>query len=172
MNTPIWNTLMQQHTIAWSLLQYHLDEMGNDECLWKPRHKGLFVNADQNRWTTDWPESEGYDIGPPNIAWLTWHIIFWWSMTINHSFSDGTLKREDIQWPGSIHAAKETILHLHDEWATQFGKLSDGDLVSTERTKWPFENKPFSDVAAWLNLELMKNASEIGYCRFLYATRE
>jgi hypothetical protein len=36
----------------------------------------------------------------------------------------------------------------------------------------PDTTRPFRDVAAWLNLELMKNAAEIGYARFLYAARE
>ena len=30
----------------------------------------------------------------------------------------------------------------------------------------------FGDVVAWVNIELMKNAAEIGYARFLYAVRE
>ena len=29
----------------------------------------------------------------------------------------------------------------------------------------------FSDLAGWLNVELMKNAAEIGYARFLFAVR-
>jgi hypothetical protein len=29
----------------------------------------------------------------------------------------------------------------------------------------------FADVIAWLNAELLKNGAEIGYARFLYATR-
>jgi NADPH-dependent 2,4-dienoyl-CoA reductase/sulfur reductase-like enzyme len=30
-------------------------------------------------------------------------------------------------------------------------------------------NTPFGDVVAWVNVELTKNAAEIGYARFLYA---
>jgi hypothetical protein len=33
------------------------------------------------------------------------------------------------------------------------------------------EDRPFGDVLAWVNLELTKNAAEIGYARFLYAVR-
>lgn len=35
----------------------------------------------------------------------------------------------------------------------------------------PFRDRPFGDVVAWVNVELTKNASEIGYARFLYAVR-
>lgn len=38
-------------------------------------------------------------------------------------------------------------------------------------TRWPFKDRPFADVVAWLNIELAKNAAEIGYARFLYAAR-
>ncbi|MDB4890763.1 MAG: hypothetical protein JWL61_2618 [Gemmatimonadetes bacterium] len=44
-------------------------------------------------------------------------------------------------------------------------------LRSTEHTRWPLEGRPFGDIVAWVNLELMKNAAEIGYARFLYAAR-
>ena len=43
------------------------------------------------------------------------------------------------------------------------------DLQSTERPRWPFCDRPFGDVVAWVNVELTKNAAEIGYARFLYA---
>lgn len=36
---------------------------------------------------------------------------------------------------------------------------------------WKYErrDRSFADIALWLNGELMKNAAEIGYGRFLYA---
>ena len=36
-----------------------------------------------------------------------------------------------------------TIFHL--------GGLTADDLRSTERTRWPFQNRPFGDVVAWVN---------------------
>ena len=43
--------------------------------------------------------------------------------------------------------------------------------MKSERTRWPFQGRPFGDVVAWANVELTKNAAEIGYARFLYAVR-
>jgi len=43
------------------------------------------------------------------------------------------------------------------------------DLRSSLRTRFPFRDRPFGDVVAWANVELAKNAAEIGYARFLYA---
>lgn len=166
------NALIFQFDISWQLLEFHLNGLGDEECLWKPCSKGLHVINKQGIWSTDWPETESYDIGPASIAWLTWHITFWWSMVFDYSFGKGTLEREDIQWSGSTIAVKEKIIKLRDEWKTILTTISDEEFLSCKRTKWPFEDKPFYELAAWLNLELMKNAAEIGYCRFLYASRK
>lgn len=57
------------------------------------------------------------------------------------------------------------------EWRAVLDHLTDDDLKSTQRTRWPFRERPFGDVVTWVNVELTKNASEIGYARFLYASR-
>lgn len=150
----------------------HLAGLEDEEYFWRPADKGLHIHNESGTWRADWPESEEYDIGPPSIAWLTWHITFWWSMAYNYTFVDGTLAREQVGCPKSAEEAKETISRLHDEWTMAAASLSDDELLTSERTRWPFEDRPFHELAAWLNLELMKNAAEIGYCRFLYASRK
>jgi hypothetical protein len=35
-------------------------------------------------------------LDPASLAWLTWHLGFWWSMVLNHSYGDGSLTRENI----------------------------------------------------------------------------
>ncbi len=40
--------------------------------------------------------------------------------------------------------------------------LTDAELTGCELAQWPFRERPFSDVVAWVNSELMKNAAEIG----------
>lgn len=128
----------------------------------------MCINSRNGAWRADWPDHEGYDVGPPSIAWLTWHIGFWWSMVLNRSFGDGTLWREDVTWPGSADAVREWLGQLHGQWQEALKQVSDEDLQSTERTRWPFQDRPFGDVVAWVNVELAKNAAEIGYARFLY----
>ncbi len=167
------DTLNFQFDISWKMMEIHLNSLVDDEeLLWRPTTRGLHVVNRLGVWYADWPDTETYDIGPPSIAWLTWHIIFWWSMVFDYSFGSGILNQENIHWPGNTAAVKEKIAQLHDEWKTMLTTLSDEELLSCERTKWPFEDKPFYKLAAWLNLELMKNAAEIGYCRFLYTTQE
>jgi hypothetical protein len=123
------------------------------------------------RWRADWPDRESYDIGPPSIAWLTWHLGFWWSMALDHSFGGATLAREQVTWPGTADGVREWVGRLHGEWRSALERLTTDELRSADRTRWPFRDRPFGDVVAWANVELTKNAAEIGYARFLYAVR-
>ncbi|WP_051251388.1 DinB family protein [Paenibacillus harenae] len=170
--SSIRDTLNFQLQISWQILDIHLTGLTDDEYHWRPAAKGLHVSNESGVWRADWPESEAYDIGPANIAWLTWHITFWWSMALDYSFGDGTLSREEVSCPGNIKDTKETIIRLRDKWEAAVAELPDDELLSSERTRWPFIDKPFHEFAGWLNLELMKNAAEIGYCRFLYASQK
>ncbi|GAB4577794.1 MAG: DinB family protein [Anaerolineales bacterium] len=165
-------TLLRQLETAWKLTQYHLNGLTTEECLWRPASTGLHVHPLPNGlWRADWPEHEGYDLGPPSIAWVTWHIGFWWGMVLDHTFGNGSLQRETIPWPGNADAVRENLNRLHNEWLTALEPLTEDDLRSAYHTRWPFQGRPFGDVVAWVNLELTKNATEIGYARFLYAVR-
>lgn len=172
MPQEIVDVLLRQHEIAWSLAWYHLESLTTEECLWRPAAKGLHVTvADDGSWRGEWPEHEGYDLGPPSIAWLVWHMGFWWSMAINHSFEDAKLDHSTIACPGSADEIRVWLKAFHQRWQSLVSNLSDDDMRSYERTKWPLQDRPFSDVVAWVNIELTKNASELGYARFLYAVR-
>lgn len=164
--------LTRQFDTAWKLLSFHLDGLGTEECLWRPALKGLHVrqNAD-GRWLGEWPDDESYAAGPPSIAWLSWHLGFWWSMVLDHSFGDGTLSHEQVPWPGDAGAVRASLAGLHAQWRAILAEADDEALRSAQRTRWPFTERPFGDVIAWVNIELAKNAAEIGYARFLYALR-
>jgi hypothetical protein len=72
--------LIRQFEMAWKLTTFHLAGLTTEECLWLPARKGLHVHhVPDGAWRADWPDHEGYDLGPPSIAWLTWHLGFWWS---------------------------------------------------------------------------------------------
>jgi hypothetical protein len=164
--------LLRQFDISWKLATYHLDGLTTDECLWRPASAGLHVHCDgDGQWRADWPDRESYDLGPPSIAWVTWHIGFWWSTVLDYSLGDGKLTRENILWPGDADATRAWLTHLQEQWRALLNGLTDDDLRSDARTRWPYQHRPFGDVVAWVNVELMKNAAEIGYGRFLYGVR-
>lgn len=164
--------LVRQFETAWMLADYHLTGLTTEECLWRPAERGLHVQRDeQGAWRADWPDRESYDLGPASIAWLTWHLGFWWSMALDYSFGEATLTQEQITWPGSAEGVRDWIGQLKRDWLAAIEKLTDDDLRSPQRTRWPFQDRPFGDVVAWANMELTKNAAEIGYARFLYGVR-
>jgi hypothetical protein len=165
--------LVRQFETAWALASYHLDGLTTEECLWRPASRGLHVHRlPDDTWRADWPEHEGYDLGPPSIAWTTWHMGFWWSMLFDHAFGEGTLGRENVAWPGDADGVRAWIGGLRERWRAVLDVLTDDDMRSAERTRWPFQDRPFGDVVAWVNVELTKNAAEIGYARFLHRVRE
>jgi hypothetical protein len=168
----IIDVLLKQYEIAWSLTSYHLTNLSSEECLWRPSRKGLhvFISRD-GHWRGEWPDHEGYDLGPPSIAWLLWHMGFWWSMTINHSFENATLEKDAVTCPGNGDEVVSWLRAFDTRWRSLLSDIKDEDLRSSTRTKWPLQDRPFGDVVAWVNIELTKNASELGYARFLYATR-
>lgn len=172
MSNEVATVLLRQHETAWKLATYHLDGLSVEECLWRPSAKGLHViTTHDGCWRGELPEYEGYDLGPSSMAWLLWHMAYWWSMVINHSFEDATLDQGSVTCPPDPEEITASLQALHDEWAEHVSGLADDDLRTTQRTKWPFSDRPFADVIAWVNIELTKNASELGYARFLFATR-
>lgn len=164
--------LLGQFDLAWKLLEFHLEGLTTDECLWRPANRGLHVHrSGDGHWQPDWPDREDYDIGPPSIAWITWHIGYWWSMVLDHSFGTRTLSRDGVYWPGDADGVRSWLTSLRDRWRTRMELLTDDDVQSRDLGSWPYADRPFSHVAAWVNIELTKNAAEIGYARFVYAVR-
>lgn len=170
---PARGYLERQFGVAWALASYHLEGLTTAECLWRPASRGLHVHRDgQGPWRADWPDTEAYSLGPSSIGWLTWHVGFWWSMALDHDFGAGTLTREEVTWPGDAEAVRTWIGGLQQRWAAVLAGLTDEDLASSHRVRWPFRDRPLGDLLAWANTELAKNAAEIGYVRFLHAAAE
>ena len=165
----IKENILFQIDMCWQLYLYHTENQKETEALWTFSPMGLQIRRQDDGWSIDWPEIESYEIGPSSIAWIMWHIIYWWRTTLDYNFGDGTLKKEDITWPGSVEKAKEEIKTLHDKWVEKLINMSDAEYQSQQYAKWPLEGRSFADTALWLNGELMKNVAEIGYGRFLYA---
>jgi hypothetical protein len=165
-------TLLRQFDTAWALTQYHLTALTTEECLWRPASCGLqVVQHDDGRWRAEWPEHEGYSLGPPSIAWITWHMGFWWSMVLDHSFGAASLTRHEVFWPGSADATCAWITDMAGRWRETIASMPAEALCDDTHTRWPYRQRPFADVVAWANTELTKNAAELGYARFLYAVR-
>ncbi|MET0384856.1 MAG: DinB family protein [Polyangiales bacterium] len=172
MANEVRSCLLNQLDIAWALTQYHLESLTTEACLWRPAERGLHVwQGADGRWSADWPDHEGYDLGPSSLGWLTWHLGFWWSMVLDHASGEGSLTREAVFWPGDADGVRSWVAGLEQRWRGFVSAQSEAELHATERTRWPFQERPLSDLIAWANVELTKSAAEIGYARFLHAVR-
>jgi hypothetical protein len=91
-----------------------------------------------------------------------------WKLARFHLYG---LTTEECLWrpaPRGLHVTRRE----DGQWRAAIAGLSEPELRSPAKARWPFRDRPFGDVVAWANVELVKNASEIGYARFLYAGRE
>ena len=101
--------ILFQMDTAWRLFQYHCDGLGEEEAAWSKTYSGLQVRRADGKWTADWPETESYSIGPPSIAWILWHMMFWWTAVLSASRDNKMTGRENVVWPGSAGAAIQEI---------------------------------------------------------------
>lgn len=160
----IKESLLAQLEVSWALLEYHLKDLSAAEMNFEVTHPSLS--------TKGFPEIEAYDIGMPTIAWTMWHIDFWWSMALDYNFGNGRLTVEDIDWPRDVGTAFSNLADLKSQWVKCISEMSEEEFARSKEGQWPLQNKPFYEVAGWLNLELMKNAAEIGSVRFAYGVRK
>jgi hypothetical protein len=164
--------LRWQLDVAWSLLELHLGDLTDAECLWEPTVRCWTVRRHSgDRWRADWEVPEPEPAPAPTIAWLLWHIGFWWTQTHESCFgTHGRLLRTDLEWPGSADAAVNWIVDCKDRWSAAVDALGEEELDSHARSGWFLRGtKPFGHVVAWVNTEVMRNAAELGMLRKLHA---
>lgn len=163
--------LRWQFELTWSLFEYHLERLEPDDFLWEPVPFCWTVRQEApRRWVPDWADTEPEPVPVPTIAWLSWHIGWWWSVASDHALGRQPRERAAITWPGDGKAAIEWMRGLRRDWLTVLDGLTDADLEAT--APFPWGNAPEHTVAhmvGWVNSELMKNAAEIGQLRLLRA---
>ncbi|TLS41247.1 DinB family protein [Streptomyces montanus] len=163
--------LRWQFELTWSLFEYHLERLEPEDFLWEPAPHCWTVRQDAGgTWVPDWAETEPEPVPVPTIGWVSWHIGWWWSVTIDHARGRTPRERTEITWPGDGRAAVEWLRGLRGDWLAVLDGLTDADLEAT--APFPWQNDPEHTVAhmvAWVNSELMKNAAEIGQLRLLRA---
>jgi len=170
--------LRRQLGVSRSLPEPHLKDVTDEEALWEPASNRWNVRRrpdgtqDADRVV---PEPDPAPV--PTVAWVMWHIGLRWEQAYAHCFGrsggsatqlDGPEAASSTPWPGDVTSAVMWLSQCHDRWSGALGSPSEKDLESTERTGW-FPGGSFSlgHVLAWANVELMKNAAEIGTLRHL-----
>ncbi|GAA2637790.1 DinB family protein [Streptomyces vastus] len=171
MNVSRCDLLRRQFELTWSLFEYHLERLEPEDFLWEPTPHCWTVRPNQDgTWVPDWAETEPEPVPVPTIGWLSWHIGWWWSVSIDHARGRTPRERTEITWPGDGTAAVEWLRGLRGDWLAVLDRLTDTDLDAT--APFPWQNDPEHTIAhmlAWANAELMKNVTEIGQLRLLRA---
>lgn len=164
MAEELWGTipmLTHQLRVTWGLASA-IEGVTDEEALWCPSSESWTVRqGDDGRWHADWEEPEPWPAPMTSLAWVQWHVIWWWSTVIDRSFGDGRLQREEVTWPGAAEA-HATIDGLRLRWLDLLGSLTEADLAGNDLTRWPYtDGRPFGIVVDWVNIELMKNVAEM-----------
>lgn len=158
-----------QFEFTWSLFEYHLERLTPDDFLWEPAPHCWTVRPHADgTWLPDFAETEPDPVPVPTIAWLSWHIGWWWSVATDHARGRTPRDRTEITWPGAGEATVEWLRGLRTDWLAVLDELTDAALDAT--TPFPWRNDPEHTVehmVAWVNAELMKNVAEIGQLRLL-----
>lgn len=161
--------LRWQFDLTWSLFEYHLERIEPGDFLWEPAplcwtmHQGA-----DGAWVPDWADTEPDPVPVPTIGWVSWHIGWWWSVAIDHARGRVPRERTEVVWPGAGAPAIEWLRGLRDDWLAVLDGLTDTELDAT--APFPWQNDPqytVAHMAGWVNVELMKNVSEIGQLRLL-----
>ncbi|KXP12578.1 DinB family protein [Tsukamurella pseudospumae] len=164
--------LRRQFDLTWALGEVHLAELTPDDFLWEPAPVCWTMRcAGGGEWVADWVDTEPDPILVPTMAWLSWHIGWWWSTTGDHVLGRPIRTREDVRWPGPDDAVA-WLNGLRDEWLTVLDGLTDAWLDEPSAYPWPGDaGLTVGDQIAWVNAELMKNIAEIGQLRLIRAAR-
>ncbi|WP_067811874.1 DinB family protein [Actinomadura kijaniata] len=171
MTTTRTELLLRQLDIAWALFEYHLTDLDDAAFLWEPAPHCWTVRRAGDRWVADWADAEPDPVPAVTIAWVTWHIGYWWTTTLGHCFGSGAPDREEIAWPGSAAATAGWLRGLKDEWRSRLTGLSDADLDAPASLPWATDQS-LADVAGWVTVELTKNVAEVGLLHNLHGTRK
>ena len=146
--------LQRQLNIMWRFAEeFVLGEIDEGLALWEPSANVCTVHAREDGWVADWPDEDNLPLPEATIAWLLWHIEWWWSDTIGRVNGGPSIAPADHRWTGGatgIAAAKQQWDEL----------LATADLDTPVDWLMP-DPQPLWFVASWVNVELTKNLSEI-----------
>ncbi|WP_224388836.1 DinB family protein [Pseudonocardia sp. ICBG1293] len=165
--------LRRQFHLTWALFEYHLDRLHDEDMLWEPARLCRTVRrSDDGTWLPDWADTEPDPVPVPTVAWVTWHIGWWWSVATDHLRGRPPRDRTDVVWPGDAASTVAWMRALHDGWTAVLDGLADDDLAAGATFPWgEGADMTVGDTLAWVNTELTKNVAEIGQLRLIRAAR-
>jgi DinB superfamily len=153
--------LRTQLDLEWRFAcDFVIGKVDGDEALWSPGGTSYTVHLDQGG-AADWPDEASDPPMTTTIAWILWHIEWWWSDALARVRGEEPIAHEDCLWSGGT----DRIATLKEEWDR---------VLETQDLDRPIDwvaSQPqtLGSIAAWLNFELAKNLAEINQLRMLRA---
>lgn len=158
--------LRRQFDLTWALFEHHLERLEPRDHLWQPAPLCWTLHLREGVWVPDFAAEEPDPVPVPTVAWLGWHIGWWWGTALELLQEREALAPESVHWPGP-DGAVEWLRSFRGRWLTLLPEL---DPRAPAPFPWPEgTGHTVADTAAWVNSELMKNAAEIGQLRMLRA---
>ena len=160
--------LLQQLEIPWALASgYYLPGLTDEIAHWRPSANTVGLVAREGSFYPEWPDEEQEPISDTTVGWLLWHMEWWWSGAVEGTRGGRSPGPGEFAWSGSAGASRARLTGLHDKWVAI---LTTSDLSLSCTAPFPTP-QPLSVIAAWLNVELMKNVAELGQLMRLRANR-
>ncbi|GAB3851668.1 DinB family protein [Micromonospora andamanensis] len=173
MPTSCQSLLRWQFDLTWSLFEYHLERLEPADFGWQPaEHLWTMHRDSEGLWKPDWADAEPDPVPVPTIAWLTWHLGWWWRSATDHLSGRPVPAREDVDWPGPGAETVSWLRDLRTRWLAVLDDLTEGDLEAAATFPWPAgSGHTVRHLVGWVNAELMKNVAEIGQLRLMRAAQ-
>ena len=94
-------------------------------------------------------------------AWLTWHLQAWLTRALAEARQVPVPALGEVRWPGTVDAVRAELNRLVSEWNEFLVEAASADLDQPTLFPWP-DPRPLHRLIAWVNMEMMKNAAELG----------
>jgi hypothetical protein len=157
--------LQRQLEIMWRFAtDFVVDQIDPDLALWEPSANVCTVHRGDAGWYADWPDEDNGPLPDATIAWLLWHIEWWWTDTIARISGRPSVSPSEHSWSGGTAG----IVTAKQAWDKV---LAEVDLDALVGWHMP-EPQPVWFIAAWVNVELTKNLAEINQLKVMRGNRE
>ena len=171
--------LAGQLGFSWLDLHEHLQDLPDDEYLWKPAPWALSIvprtstsrrSAGAGEWVVEWPDGPD-DPGPRTIAWLVAHLIEVFAERWEWTFGGHARRRDDLVLAHpTAEAGVAALAEAVGAWREGIAGLTTDELWTVGRSQaTPVDQQaPFAHLVLHLNRELIHRGAEITVLRDLH----
>ncbi len=99
--------LQRQLDIMWRFAtDFVIDQVDEELALWEPSTNVCTVHRGPDGWSADWPDEDNGPLPDATIAWLLWHIEWWWADTVERVAGRPGVSPSDHEWSGRYGRAR------------------------------------------------------------------